>query len=249
MNIAELLKYAPSDCMELYLTTEGWCSFECVFNDVGKRDYIRLLSKKTSKKIELNSYGKMSSDGECLLYPGPDKTWENWQQRLMPQCIGTVIVDKYNEPFIVTEYYLYPTDPNQPFSIIRFHKFDYECAKFATPEETKKFNKELYDNGFCYSVSEKLVIKIDEDEKKANDLGKMYARQYLRTTFDLSKGPLVAGDEADFVFSNEECKLAAAEMAKYKDEEFKKFLKFYFKFGDELFEKFKNKDYVEEIND
>ena len=55
-------------------------------------------------------------------------------------------------------------------------------------------------------------------------------------------------DEADFVFSNEECKQSAMNMAKYKDEEFKKFLCYYFKFGEKLFEMYKNGDYkIDEI--
>lgn len=247
VNIAELLRHAPSDKIELYLTTDGWCTFDCVFDDVGKRDYIRVYTKKTNKKVELNPFGQLSPDGECVLFPMACDTWENWQKLLMPECVGSVIVDKFNEPFLVTQYYLYPSNPNEPFSVIRFHKFDYEKARFATIEENEKFKKELYDNGFYFTEKTNLVVKINDTEKKANEIGKANARQYLRTTFDLSKGPLKAGDEADFVFSNEECKQSALDMANYKDEEFRKFLCYYFKFGDELFEKFKNKDYLEEL--
>ena len=90
------------------------------------------------------------------------------------------------------------------------------------------------------------MVTIDDDEKKSIELGKKYARQYLPTTS--TNHNLTAGDEADFAFSNEECKQSAIDMAKYKDEEFKKFLCYYFKFGEKLFEMYKNGDYkIDEI--
>lgn len=248
-NIAELLKNAPSGKIELYLTTEGFCTFDCVFDDVGRRNYIRVHTNRIYKKVELNPFGQSSADGHCLLYPNNDKsrmTWDNWQELLMPCCVGSVIIDRFNEPFLITEFYLYPVNPNEPFSIIRFHKFDYTGARFATPEESKKFFKDLYDNGYCFNEKTKSVETITDEEKESDKISKANARQYLPTTS--TKHNLTAGDEADFVFSNEECKQSAMNMAKYKDEEFKKFLCYYFKFGEKLFEMYKNGDYkIEEI--
>jgi len=248
-NIAELLKNAPSGKIELYLTTEGFCTFDCVFDDVGKRNYIRVYTNRIYKKVELNPFGQSSSEGHCLLYPNNDKsrmTWDNWQELLMPCCVGSVIIDRFNEPFLITQSCLYPVKPSEPFSIIFFHKFDYTGARFATSEESEKFFKDFYDNGYYFSEKTKLVVTIDDDEKKAIELGKKYARQYLPTTS--IKHNLTAGDESDFVFSNEECKQSAMDMAKYKDEEFKKFLCYFFKFGYKLFEMYKNGNYkIDEI--
>ena len=249
-NIAELLKNAPSGFFDLYLTTEGYCLFDCVFDDVGKRNYIRLYNQKTNKSIELDPYGRVIPDGECILFPlKSEKTWDNWQSIIMPSCYGSVIIDKFGESFLVTKDYLYPVNPKEQFSIIRWHKFDYEHARFSTIEESRKFVDEFYDNGYYVSFIEKdkVVVKnLEDDEKTAIELGKTNARQYLPTTS--TKHNLTAGDEADFVFSNEECKQSAIDMAKYKDEEFKKFLCYYFKFGEKLFEMYKNGDYkIDEI--
>jgi len=245
-NIAELLKNAPSDKIELYLATEGVCTFDCVFDDIGRRNYIRVYTNRAYKKVELDPYGRVFPDGECILFPlKSKKTWDNWQSIIMPSCYGSVIIDKFGESFLVTKDYLYPVNPKEQFSIIRWHKFDYERARFATLSETQSFFEEFYSNGYEMSEDFK-VICIDEDMRKANEIGKTYARQYLPTTSN--KHNLTAGDESDFVFSNEECKIAAMEMARYKDEEFKKFLCYQFKFGEKLFEMYKNGDYkIKEI--
>lgn len=247
-NIAELLKNAPSGFFDLYLTTEGYCLFDCVFDGVGKRNYIRLYNQKANKSIELDPYGRVIPDGECILFPlKSEKTWDNWQSIIMPSCYGSVIIDKFGFSYLVTKDLLYPVNPTIPFSIIRWHKFDYEGARFANPEESKAFFDEFHGNGFYFTEKTKLVVKLDDAMKKAMEIGKTFARQYLPTTFDLSK-KLTDGDEANFVFSNEECELAALDMAKYKDEEFKKFLCYYFKFGEKLFEMYKNGDYkIDEI--
>lgn len=245
-NIAELLKNAPSGWFDLYLTTEGYCLFDCVFDDVGKRNYIRLYNQKTNKSIELDPYGRVIPEGECILFPLKcEKTWDNWQNIIIPSCYGSVIIDKFGESFLVTKDCLYPVSPKEQFSIIRLHKFDYERARFATLSETQSFFEEFYSNGYEMSEDFK-VICVDEDMRKANEISKTYARQYLPTTS--MKHNLTNGDESDFVFSNEECKQSAIDMAKYKNEEFKKFLCYQFKFGEELFEMYKNGDYkIEEI--
>lgn len=222
-NIAEILKYAPSG-FDLWSVVDGWCTFERIFDDIGIRDNIRMTTKN-GYTVTFSPFGKKKMDGECLIYPTAEKTWENWQEVIMPKCIGSVIFDEYNNPYLVAGELIYPQNPKELFSIIRFHKFDYENARFATPEETKDFFKHFYENGYLWDAKKREVHEVSEDERKAREIGTINARQYLPTTFDLSKGQLTAGEEADFVFSSEECMMSALQMAEYKNEKLKYFLR------------------------
>ena len=68
----------------------------------------------------------------------------------MATSYGRVIVTPDNYMYIVSKDFIIPSNPNEPGSIIRWHKFDYTGCRFATEEETKKFHKELNSNGYVW---------------------------------------------------------------------------------------------------
>ena len=69
----------------------------------------------------------------------------------MATSYGKVIVTPDNYMYIVSEDFIIPSNPTEPCSIIRWHKFDYTGCRFATEEETKKFHKELNSNGYVWN--------------------------------------------------------------------------------------------------
>lgn len=68
----------------------------------------------------------------------------------MATSYGKVIVTPDNYMYVVGKSFICPANPNEPFSIIRWHKFDYTDCRFATEEETKEFYDELRSNGFVW---------------------------------------------------------------------------------------------------
>ena len=168
-NISEILKNAPAG-LKLWSMGHGYCTFYRVFDDVGKRDYIRVFTVR-GQKLEFMPDGRLTPEGECLLFPSETKDWDNWQKILMPQVPGTVIVDAYGDSFLFGGYEWYPKNPNELFSVIRYHKFDYHDARFATKEESEKLIEELKSNGFVWNEDnrtlEKLPVMTKLDELKA----------------------------------------------------------------------------------
>ena len=54
--------------------------------------------------------------------------------------IGAVIIDDNGYDYIMGgDERLWPSNPNEPFSVIRHHKFSFEGFRNATEEETKAF--------------------------------------------------------------------------------------------------------------
>lgn len=168
-NISEILKNAPAG-LKLWSMGHGYCTFYRVFDDVGKRDYIRVFTVR-GQKLEFMPDGRLTPEGECLLFPSETKDWDNWQEILMPQVPGTVIVDSYGDSFLFGGYEWYPKNPNELFSVIRYHKFDYHDARFATKEESEKLIEEIKSNGFVWNEDsrtlEKLPTMTKLDELKA----------------------------------------------------------------------------------
>lgn len=97
MNISELLKYCPKGT-KLYSTVFG----EVEFVSVDERNLIT-IKPKNKPLVDLYSDGRLSSEGECTLFPSKDQ--RDWGKFRLPFKAGDIVmtIDKLT-PFIFKEY-------------------------------------------------------------------------------------------------------------------------------------------------
>lgn len=81
---------------------------------------------------------------------------------------GVVVIDKYGDSFVFAHECFFPVNPNEPFSIIRWHKFDYTGARIANDEETKEFFKKLESNGFKFDEN---TLSVEREKFETTSLG------------------------------------------------------------------------------
>jgi len=157
MKISDYLKNAPYG-LELYSILHGYVYFEEVFDDVGKRDFIKCHTN-SYKTIEFDSEGKLYPSGECVLFPEKNVTWEDeWQIVMSKSPKKTVVKDLNGDYFVFDGDRWFPENPSEPFSTIRFHKFLYEDAEFASEEDSKIFFKNLEENGYYWDNAKQTVV-------------------------------------------------------------------------------------------
>lgn len=77
--------------------------------------------------------------------------------RELATSYGKVIVTPDGYLYIISESYVFPSDPNEDCSIIRWHKFDYTGCRLADKNETKQFHEELNANGYEWDENEMTV--------------------------------------------------------------------------------------------
>lgn len=85
----------------------------------------------------------------------------------MATSYGKVIVTPEGYMYVVSENYIFPSDPSNSIYIIRWHKFDYTGCRFADDVETEKFFNELEANGYKWDNDKQTVVKIEK--KTFND--------------------------------------------------------------------------------
>ena len=160
-NLIDILQYAPMG-LPLYSPCCGWCKLICVSGNEITIEY--KTTSGEAKPFVLNELGRpYDRNGECMLFPNQGvNTWEGWQDVLLPQSTGSVIVDRYGHKYLYANDEFVPEDPNEPFSVVRYHKFDYTNARYATPEETDEFHDHLNVHGFCWSRKHKQIVKRQE---------------------------------------------------------------------------------------
>lgn len=149
-NIREILRTLPKG-VKLYHKTFKNVTFES-FNEENGNVILRTERGDNIYEPNFNEY----------LFPAFGNTnWKNWQSKIMPQCIGKVIVDRAGNLYLVTEDYLYPTNPfKETDNVIRWHKFDYTNADFANDNQTEIYFSLLRDNGYEWNEEYKHIKAI-----------------------------------------------------------------------------------------
>lgn len=163
-DIAEALRYAPKG-LKLYSPLLGEVRLEKVSDH---DDTIVVTTKYKSERVFFED-GKYDSNGECLLFPSINhRCWNNWQNTLFLESIGSVCVDTLtNNKFILGEdgtYFGDNTGNSYHFLIDDEDSGNYLLnSRYASPEEAKEFFDELEKNG--YEWDGKMVVKSTSQPK------------------------------------------------------------------------------------
>ena len=89
--------------------------------------------------------------------------------------IGTVIIDDNGCSYIKGEWLLWPSNPSEPFSVIRHHKFLFDGFRNATEEETKAFFDALQTNSYKWNTE---TAQVEELPKAFDKLLDKAAKDY-----------------------------------------------------------------------
>lgn len=167
-NIAEILKFAPKG-LKLYSIIHGQVEFDYA-NDPSEYP----ISVQQGEDEEyFDEYGKyFNKYGECVLFPSSEhRDWKDWQEVLMPQCVGSVFVDNNEYQYcLVTNDKIWVIDKlrkslTEWFTFSEFN-FNQEL-RFATAEEIEQCFKELDRQGYKFENGE--VVKKEEKEWTIKD--------------------------------------------------------------------------------
>lgn len=160
VNIAEILQNAPKDIeINLYSTLIGYCKVKEVLEEVVK------VIDSNGFIFQFLADGKYYNSGECLLFPSPAKTWENWQDSLF--CEGC-FVSGYDCTFLYRGDHVCESCYGKLLTFDGFDEF-----RFATMEEIKKFLDNLLKNDLKYNAKTKRIeprIKQEEDDIEINTI-------------------------------------------------------------------------------
>ena len=160
INIINVLEYAPVDKVKLYSVLHGK---DLVFKGVYNTDEKKVFHLANGdEEFEVQSNGSWIPGGECVIFPDKQcRNWENWQYWLFRYSIGSVIIDHYCNPYLITEEYFVPDNPKVKFGIIRNHKMNLTDARYASPLETVKYFEKLEKNGYFYDKVKDQICPIE----------------------------------------------------------------------------------------
>ena len=174
VKLIEILQYAPKDKLKLYSVLHGK---DVIFKGIqDAKSETDIVAQVDGDKIligidligiddgvhSLHSSGNWFFNGECIIFPDrTHRSWNKWQYWLFRWSIGSVIIDQYNNPYLITEEYYYPENPKITDEIIRNHKMDLTDARYATPQETHDFFKELEKNEYYFDEKTGKVLRIN----------------------------------------------------------------------------------------
>ena len=161
-NVAEILKFAPEG-LKLYSLINGEVEFDFAC-EPGEYP----ISVQYGDGVEyFDEYGKYFTQyGECTLFPSKDhRTWDNWQEVLMPQCVGSVFVDNNEYQYcLVTNDKIWLIDKLRKSltTWFTFSEFNFiQELRFATAEETEQCFNELDRQG--YKFENGAVVKKEKE--------------------------------------------------------------------------------------
>lgn len=105
---------------------------------------------------------------------------------------GTVIITPEGYDYLMGSEVLYPDNPDDPFSVIRWHKFDYKGCRFANEEEATRYFEKLASNGYSWNAETKTLEKIQKptiepDKSRKPDLDKTNGTNTIK--FDKEEEP------------------------------------------------------------
>ena len=179
-NIAEILKNAPKG-LKLYTPILG----EVEFVEVDEEAIFGIKVRNVTGCMDyFEQFGRYCNIGDCCLFPSKDhQSWEGWQEVLIPQCVGRVILnnDYKTQYHLLTEDKVWLVTSIVPVSACYTHEFNFlnPELRFATPEETEECFKELDRQG--YKFEEGKVTK-KETDKNIN----FYEKKYVVLTESFS---------------------------------------------------------------
>lgn len=164
-NIAEALKFAPKG-LKLYTPIFG----QVQMYKIKHKGYIELEYGKSDGTF-FSSQGKYYHKGECLLFPSKDhRTWDNWQDILFPQSIGSVCAFTGTIPqptmFLCTSNgTVFSDNTGNTWDVLIGHSGNYlKSSRYATPEESKQFFDGLKANGYEWDAEKKELKKLQSNK-------------------------------------------------------------------------------------
>ena len=164
VNLSEILKNCPNG-IKLYCDIFG--DVELRGSGLGYTLPIKVHSEQISSDIGLTAGGAYYSDQNgkdtlpCLLWPDSGRSWDKWQEIIIPQCVGKVIVDIGNDSYIVGKGVMY----SERGIYINNDDFDFNYVRFADEKEEVSFLLRLGENGFAWNKEQ---MKMEPVEKKTS---------------------------------------------------------------------------------
>ena len=163
LNLVEILKDCPKG-IELYSPMYGLG----ILTKVTNRIHVKFPKEHNVKCFRPD--GKVSEDGEIMLFPKGKTTWEGFQR---PFVDGDVIVgedyiglyETYRKGNIITHCSI---DENLNFILGEVY-YCFGVERLATEEEKQKLFKAIQENGYKWNVEEKKLEKLIVPKFKVGD--------------------------------------------------------------------------------
>ena len=158
INLSEILKHCPEG---MKLWTDLYGEVELVGGDIGLIFPISIKTKLYNSNFGITATGayQVDSNGDdtlpCILWPDSCRTWDNWQEIIMPKCTGKVIVDAGGFSFIVCVGFFV----DETGAEIEECDFNFTGARFANDTEIEDFVKILGEHGYVWDPETNAVSK------------------------------------------------------------------------------------------
>ena len=178
LDLTKILKDCPKGT-ELYSPIYGLG----ILTKVTDRIHVKFPKEHNVKCFRPD--GKVSEDGEIMLFPQGKKTWEGFQR---PFKDGDILYIDYNDDedtnkkfqytFILKEIsdgkiycycYIDGVNINKRFEICWLATMKTYTPRFATEEEKQKFFNTLKENGYEWNVETKTLEKLIKPKFKVGD--------------------------------------------------------------------------------
>lgn len=155
INITEILINAPVG-IRLYSPICGVCELDQINQD----GLITVKKLDTSEYHYLDKFGRLSENGECLLFPSKEhRLWDSWQYVIMEYCVGKVFTDGMWMFLVESGGTIRPYDMvTKKISSQSENLYDYliEEFRFATPDETNEFFSAMRKQGYYFDRTNKV---------------------------------------------------------------------------------------------
>ena len=193
-NIAQFLNRAPSGIKLWNKRTKEYVTFICIEQKDNSSIPVIVTQDKDKQCVCFDRYGRQLSCFYGVIYDEdvdlfPDRSNLFWKHEkapniaaevILPKCTGSVIVDGDGDSLLVGEdefYYFSQKRDGTPYiAMCRFHKLNYNGARFATFEEAQDFVDKMTENGYDFKdgrVIEKKEEPANYEEKYKEALGWM----------------------------------------------------------------------------
>lgn len=180
MNISELLKYCPKGT-KLYSNVFG----EVEFVSVDERNLIT-IKPKNKLMVDLYSDGRLSSEGECTLFPSKDQ--RDWDEFRLPVKRGDIMMSD-GRAFIISDEYANTT-------MGAYHK--YICGIDAMGEfKVNQSNRRHWTNSFYIPASEEAKKELFDKMAEAGYRWNADTLELERTRPKFKEGDVVIDEMGD----------------------------------------------------
>lgn len=158
INLSEILKHCPEG---MKLWTDLYGEVELVGGDIGLVFPISIKTKLYNSNFGITATGAYQVDSNggdtlpCILWPDSCRTWDSWQEKIMPKCYGKVIVDAGGFFYIVGVGIFVDVNGSE----IEECDFNFTGARFANDTEIEDFVKTLGEHGYVWNPETNAVNK------------------------------------------------------------------------------------------